>query len=477
MDDLLIYEKSSAGRKAYSLPKLDVPVVSGLIPEKFLRKEKAVLPEVSEPDVIRHYTRLSQKNYGVDTGFYPLGSCTMKYNPKINEDMASLPGFLKAHPASEAQGCLQIIKELSDILCEVSGMDDFSLAPAAGSHGELAGLYIIKAYHNHRNDEKRTKILIPDSAHGTNPASAVMAGFETVSIKSDEHGNVDINDLKVKTDETTAGLMLTNPSTLGLFEPNISEIAEIVHGKGGLLYYDGANLNAIMGITRPGDMGFDVMHINLHKTFSSPHGGGGAGSGPVGVKAFLADFLPVPRVEQQDGVYKAVYNKPLTIGKVRSFFGNFSVLVRSYAYALTMGADGLKAASENAVLNANYLMKKMSEFMDIAYERTCMHEFVATAVKQKEQGASALDIAKRMLDFGVHPPTVYFPLIVKEAMMFEPSETESKQTLDGFVEIMRMICSEAEHNPEVLKSAPHDTCIGRLDDVGAARNPVLRWKK
>lgn len=480
----LIFEKSVENRIAYSLPECDVPSnnIGDFIPENFIRKETAKLPEVSEVDVMRHYIGLSKKNHGVLSGFYPLGSCTMKYNPAIADDVSVLNGFTDTHPLlpliseENSQGCLRLMYELQNMLSEITGMDAFSLQPAAGAHGELTGLMIIKSYHEKNNNFNRTKILIPDSAHGTNPASASMAGFETVQIKSDINGSVDLDDLRANIDENLAGLMLTNPSTLGLFEPNILEISKIIHDAGGLLYYDGANQNAIMGISRPGDMGFDVVHLNLHKTFATPHGGGGPGSGPVGVKKNLVSYLPRPAVIIDiDGKYRFDYDMPDSIGKVRSFYGNFGIMIRAYTYILSMGADGLKVASENAVLNANYLMSKLREFMQIEHNRICMHEFVVTCAQQKEKNVSALDIAKRMIDFSVHPPTIYFPLIVKEAMMFEPTETESKQTLDEFVEIMRGIIREADENPEILKTAPHNAPVGRLDDVKAARKPVLTY--
>ena len=475
----VIFERSVENRLGYSLPVCDVPrrEAAELIPGEMFRKNAAELPELGEADVLRHFVELSNKNHGVLSGFYPLGSCTMKYNPAINETVCSLPGFANTHPASACPGSLKLMYELQGMLAEISGMDAISLQPAAGAHGEHTGLMIMKTYHEKRGDFKRTKILVPDSAHGTNPASVSMVGMETVQIKSDENGNVDLDDLRANIDDQLAGLMLTNPSTLGLFEVNIKEVAEIVHQAGGLLYYDGANLNAVMGYSRPGDMGFDVVHLNLHKTFSTPHGGGGPGSGPVGVKKELAAYLPRPviRLDEQSQYYLD-YDMPDSVGRVRSFYGNFGVLVRAYAYILSMGAAGLKSVSENAVLNANYLMHGLKEFMKIEYERICMHEFVATGTPQKEKGVSTLDIAKRMLDFGVHPPTVYFPLIVKEAMMFEPTESESKQTLDAFVEIMRGIIAEVDTDPECLKTAPHNTSIGRLDDVMAARKPVLTWQ-
>ncbi|MFO7295509.1 MAG: aminomethyl-transferring glycine dehydrogenase subunit GcvPB [Caldicoprobacter sp.] len=477
----LIFEISKPGRKAYSLPHCDVPqrALEEMVPRECLREEDAMLPEVSEVDVIRHFTRLSRLNYGVDSGFYPLGSCTMKYNPKVNEDVASLPGFTQVHPLQPdeaVQGCLEILYRMDRLLSEITGMDRFSFQPAAGAHGELTGLMIIKAYHQHRGDAKRNKIIVPDSAHGTNPASAAMVGFDVVEVKSNDRGEVDLEQLKAVVDDTTAGLMLTNPNTLGLFEEHILEIADIVHKAGGLLYYDGANMNAIVGIVRPGDMGFDVVHLNLHKTFSTPHGGGGPGAGPVGVKKELEPFLPVPVVEFQDGIYRLEYDRPLSIGRVKSFYGNFGVILKAYAYIMSMGAEGLKEVSECAVLNANYLMERLKEHYQIPYNRRCMHEFVISAQKQKEKGVSALDIAKRLMDFGFHPPTMYFPLIVKEALMIEPTETESKETLDAFADALIEIAREVKEHPEKVKAAPHNTPVRRLDEARAARNPVLRWK-
>ncbi|MCL1874394.1 MAG: aminomethyl-transferring glycine dehydrogenase subunit GcvPB [Clostridiales bacterium] len=484
----LIFEISKPGRKAYSLPEPDVPFAgeAALLPESALRREAARLPEVSELDVVRHYTRLSQQNHGVESGFYPLGSCTMKYNPKLNEDMAAMPGFSKIHPyqpLQTVQGALRLIYELEQTLAEISGMARVSMMPAAGAHGEMLGLMIIKAYHQAKGDEKRDKIIVPDAAHGTNPASVMMAGFKTVQIPSNERGGVDMEALKAAIDETTAGLMLTNPNTLGLFDENISEIAEIIHAAGGLLYYDGANQNAIMGISRPGDMGFDIIHLNLHKTFSTPHGGGGPGSGPVGVKEELIPFLPAPLVDCdcgegfcENGNYTLTTPGPLSIGRIRSFYANFLVLVRAYTYIRSMGPDGLLEASQGAVLNANYLMAKLKDDYHLPYDRVCMHECVFSGKKQKENGVSTLDIAKRLLDFGYHPPTVYFPLIVDEALMIEPTESESKDTLDEFITAMQSIAQEAKSDPQALKEAPHSTPVRRLDEAGAARNPVLRWK-
>lgn len=478
----LIFELSSEGRIGYSLPECDVPCqdLEDYVPEHLLSDRDVQLPEVSEIDMIRHYTCLSQKNHSVDSNFYPLGSCTMKYNPKINEDVANLTGFTKVHPyqpESTVQGCLKLMYELSYMLAEITGMDNVSLQPAAGAQGELTGLLIIKAYHENRGDHKRKKIIVPDSAHGTNPASASLAGFEMVEVKSFEDGTVDIQDLERVLGDDVAGLMLTNPNTLGLFERNIKRIADLVHDAGGLLYYDGANMNAIMGIARPGDMGFDVIHLNLHKTFSAPHGGGGPGSGPVGVKSKLAPFLPLPTIELKDGVYSLDYHRPESIGKVKSFYGNFGVMVKAYAYILAMGANGLKQASEMAVLNANYLMHKLKDDYNMTAEGVCMHEFVLGGLKDAPEGVTTLDVAKRLTDYGFHPPTVYFPLIVKEALMIEPTETESRQTLDGFIDAMIRIAEEARTDPQLLKDAPHDAPVKRLDEVMAARKPMLRYQK
>ncbi|MEM5769993.1 MAG: aminomethyl-transferring glycine dehydrogenase subunit GcvPB, partial [Bacillota bacterium] len=435
MEQTLISEMSRKGRTAYSLPLCDVPICcpADVFPEVLMRPEPPALPEVSEVDLVRHFTRLSQNNYGVDTGFYPLGSCTMKYNPKMNEAAARLSGFSNAHPAQPAetaQGALALLYDLNLKLCAITGMAQFTLQPAAGAHGEMTGLMIIKAYHESRGDHKRTKILVPDSAHGTNPASAAIAGFDVVNVRSNAQGMVDLDDLSSLIDDETAGLMLTNPNTLGLFDTNIKTIADKVHEAGGLLYYDGANFNAILGVVRPGDMGFDVVHLNLHKTFSTPHGGGGPGSGPVGVRKDLMPFLPRPTVEKTSAGYVLEGNRPQSIGRVRSFYGNFGVAVRAYAYILTMGAEGLKQVAENAVLNANYVQSRLKEKYDLPYDTICMHETVLSGKRQGSFGVSSLDIAKRLIDYGYHPPTMYFPLIVKEALMIEPTETESKETLD-----------------------------------------------
>ncbi|MCM3571848.1 aminomethyl-transferring glycine dehydrogenase subunit GcvPB [Mesobacillus subterraneus] len=481
-DQPLIFELSTPGRVGYSLPEMDVPEtdLSELLPEGFLREEEPELPEASELDIMRHYTALSKRNHGVDSGFYPLGSCTMKYNPKMNENVARFNGFAHLHPLqdeSSVQGALELMYDLQEHLIEITGMDEVTLQPAAGAHGEWTGLMMIRAYHEANGDHNRTKVIVPDSAHGTNPASATVAGFETITVKSDENGLVDLEDLKKVVGEDTAALMLTNPNTLGLFEENILEMAEIVHGAGGKLYYDGANLNAVMSKARPGDMGFDVVHLNLHKTFTGPHGGGGPGSGPVGVKADLIPFLPKPIVTKQDGVYKFDYDRPQSIGRVKPFYGNFGINVRAYTYIRTMGPDGLKAVTEYAVLNANYMMRRLAEYYDLPFNRHCKHEFVLSGKRQKKLGVRTLDIAKRLLDFGYHPPTIYFPLNVEEAIMIEPTETESKETLDAFIDAMIQIAKEAEENPEIVQEAPHSTVVGRLDETTAARKPILRYQK
>ena len=478
-DKSLIFEMSVPGRRAISLPECDVPSVelSDMIPGKLLRVTAPELPEVGEVDAVRHYTKLSQMNYGVDSGFYPLGSCTMKYNPKVNEDAARMDGFAKVHPyqpVETVQGCLELLYQTDRMLSEITGMERVSLQPAAGAHGEMTGLMIIKSYHNNRGDYKRNKIIIPDSAHGTNPASASVAGFDVVEVKSDDRGGVDIDALKSLMSDEIAGLMLTNPNTLGLFDENIEAIAEIVHAFGGLLYYDGANANAIVGISRPGDMGFDVVHLNLHKTFSTPHGGGGPGSGPVGVKKELVPFLPRPVIEHNESGYFLDYKRPLSIGKVRSFYGNFGVVVKAYAYICSLGADGLREVAQVAVLNANYIMHKLKGYYNLPFERACMHEVVFSGQRQKDLGASTLDIAKRLLDYGYHPPTIYFPLIVKESFMIEPTETESKETLDEFINAMIQISKEIEEDPEKVKGAPYTTKVLRLDEAKAAREPKLK---
>ncbi|MDW7669106.1 MAG: aminomethyl-transferring glycine dehydrogenase subunit GcvPB [Bacillota bacterium] len=474
----LIIELSKEGRKAYSIPKNDVETVDPekYIPKNVLRKEDPKLPEVYEVEVIRHYTNLSNKNYGVDTGFYPLGSCTMKYNPKINEDMAKLPNFANIHPRQSedtVQGSLELMYELQEKLCEITGNDGYTLQPAAGAHGELTGLMIIKKYHEDRNDTKRTKIIVPDSAHGTNPASATAVGYDIIEIKSRKDGSIDLDELKDALSDEVAGLMLTNPSTLGLFERNICEISKLVHEAGGLVYYDGANLNAIMGKTRPGDMGFDIVHLNLHKTFSTPHGGGGPGAGPVGVRKDLIKYLPVPVVAKKDDKYYLDYDKPSSIGRLMGFYGNFGVLLKAYTYILTMGASGLREASETAVLNANYLQSQLKKEYKLPIDQVCKHEFVLSGMKDSD--VHTLDIAKRLLDYGVHPPTVYFPLIIDEAIMVEPTDTETLETLDNFIEIMNKIKEEALKNPKILEEAPITTPVRRLDEVQAARKPKVKW--
>ncbi|WP_080845161.1 aminomethyl-transferring glycine dehydrogenase subunit GcvPB [Cytobacillus gottheilii] len=481
-DQPLIFELTKPGRIGYSLPEMDIPEVdmSEMLPEEYLRVEEADLPEVSELDIMRHYTALSKRNHGVDSGFYPLGSCTMKYNPKINENVARFNGFAHVHPLqdeSSVQGAMELMYDLQEHLKEITGMDEVTLQPAAGAHGEWTGLMMIRAYHEANGDTNRTKVIVPDSAHGTNPASATVAGFETVTVKSNEHGLVDLEDLKRVVGDDTAALMLTNPNTLGLFEENILEMAEIIHGAGGKLYYDGANLNAVLSKARPGDMGFDVVHLNLHKTFTGPHGGGGPGSGPVGVKADLIRYLPKPVLVKKDDVFTFDYDRPDSIGRVKPYYGNFGINVRAYTYIRTMGPDGLKAVTEYAVLNANYMMRRLSSAYDLPFDRHCKHEFVLSGKRQKKLGVRTLDIAKRLLDFGYHPPTIYFPLNVEECIMIEPTETESKETLDSFIDAMLQIAREAEENPEIVQEAPHTTVIGRLDETLAARKPVLKYVK
>lgn len=473
----LIFEKSVRGRKAIYLPALGVPLQQGLIPEKYLREELE-LPEVSELDVVRHYTALSRRNFGVDNGFYPLGSCTMKYNPKINEDAARLNGFSELHPYAPeefSQGALQIMYELEQYLKEITGMDAFTLQPAAGSHGELTGIMIAKKYFG-AIGEKRAKVLIPDSAHGTNPASVTLCGFESVEVESNSDGEIDLEDLKSKLDKSVAAIMITNPNTLGLFERKILEIAEIMHANGSLVYMDGANLNAMLGIAKPGNFGVDILHCNLHKSFSTPHGGGGPGSGPVGVKKELEKFLPKPRVVFADGNYKLDYNLPDSIGRVRAFYGNFGILVRAYTYIRSIGSEGVRAVGENAVLNANYLLARLKKYYHLPYNRICQHEFVLTD-KSLSNNVTTIDLAKRLLDYGFHSPTIYFPLIVPGAIMIEPTETESKETLDRFAAAMIKIKEESEKEPETVKSAPLTTPVSRLDSVLAARNPVLRHEE
>jgi glycine dehydrogenase subunit 2 len=487
-DTVTIFERSREGRRAFVAPPADVPEapLDDLLPPSMRRERPAELPEVSEPEIVRHYNVLSRKNFDVDTGFYPLGSCTMKHNPKLHERVAALPGHARLHPLQEpehAQGALELMWYLQGALAELAGLPHVSLHPSAGSQGELAGLLLTRAYLADRGEERR-KVLAPDAAHGTNPASVTMAGFELVKLGTDEGGGVDMDDLRANLDKDVACLMLTNPNTLGIFERNIEEIARLVHGVGATLYYDGANLNAVMGITRPGDMGFDIVHFNLHKTFTQPHGGGGPGAGPIAVSNRIEPFLPVPQVVRgaaPDGGeprYDLDHDRPKSIGKMRGFQGNFGVFVRSYAYIRSLGGDGLKEAAESAVLNANYLrarLAELSEYVPIAFDRVCMHEFVLSGRGAKQKlGITTRDIAKRMLDHEVHPPTVYFPLIVDEALMIEPTETEPKERLDGFVEVVRSILEEAKEDPEVAHTAPHTTPVRRLDEARAAKQLVVR---
>lgn len=473
---MLIFEKSKTGRKCQNLPECDVPVVT--LDAKDKREVKLHLPELSEGELSRHYTELAKKSHGVNDGFYPLGSCTMKYNPRVNEVAAGLEGFTDIHPlqpTETVQGCLEVFKTLESYLCEIAGMKRMTFQPAAGAHGEFTGLLLIKAYHKSHGDEKRKKIIVPDSAHGTNPASAAMAGFSVVSVPSGPDGCVDIEKLKEIAGDDVAGLMLTNPNTVGLFDKNILEITKIIHDCGGLCYYDGANLNAVMGTVRPGDMGFDVIHLNLHKTFSTPHGGGGPGSGPVGCKEFLVPFLPSILVEGEDKLV-AVKEKD-SIGEMKNFYGNFLVVVRALAYVMTLGKEGIPEASKNAVLNANYMMNKLKDLYTMAYDEVCMHEFVmGLADLKKQTGVSAMDIAKGLLDFEIHPPTMYFPLIVDEALMVEPTETESKETMDEAIAVFRKLYETAGEDAESLHNAPMTTPVTRMDEVGAARHPILRYQ-
>ena len=470
----LIFEKSKAGRCAVSLPEIDVPVKNDLLPEHLLN-DNLDLPEVSEIDVVRHYTALSRLNYGVDNGFYPLGSCTMKYNPKLCEDVAGLEGFARSHPYQpQNQGCLQIMFEMERMLSEICGMERFTMQPSAGAHGELTGLMMVKAYFKDKG-ENRSKIIILDSSHGTNPASTAMCGFNITLIRSNEDGCIDLAALRNAMNEEVAALMITNPNTLGIFEENIIEICNTVHEKGGFVYMDGANMNASVGIVRPGDLGVDLLHLNLHKTFSTPHGSGGPGAGPVGVSKPLIPFLPNPTIEFENGKY-VFKTSEKSIGKVRAFYGSFGVIVRAYAYILAIGSQGLKDVAENAVINANYLKEKLKKHYKLPYDKVCQHEFVLSD-EGMPNGVTTMDIAKRLLDFGFYAPTIYFPLIVKNAMMIEPTETESKETLDSFIDAMIQIKKEAQTDPEKVKTAPHNAPVARLDAVLAARKPVLRWVK
>jgi glycine dehydrogenase subunit 2 len=470
----IIYELSSPGRTAYTLPELDVP--SAAMPEDYVREE-VKLPEVSELDFVRHYTHLSQKNYAIDTVFYPLGSCTMKYNPRINEKAASIEGLSQVHPLQPeetVQGSLELMYKLQEALNEVAGFAGTTLQPAAGAHGEFTGILIMRAYHESRGDVKRTKVLVPDSAHGTNPATSAMSGFTVVELPSDKRGNVDLEALKRECDDSVVGLMLTNPNTLGLFEEQVVEVCETVHACGGLMYGDGANLNALLGIARPGDLGFDVMHFNMHKTFTTPHGGGGPGSGPVGVSEMLVPFLPGP-VVTYDGECYHLETPEKSIGRLKAFYGNYGMFIRAYTYIRMMGPDGLRAVSENAVLNANYLKARVAEHYRLAVDRVCMHEFVVHG-DIPDTDVRALDVSKRLIDYGHHPPTNYFPLIVHDALMIEPTETESKQILDSFAEALIAIAEEARTNPDLLHDAPHSTPVSRLDEVKAVRQPKLCYK-
>jgi glycine dehydrogenase subunit 2 len=473
----LIFEKSRSERRAGRVPGANLPAPE--VPAELRRAEPPRLPEIAEPDLLRHFTELSTRNFGIDTGFYPLGSCTMKHNPRVHERFAGLPGFRDLHPLQDeerVQGALRLCVELQEALAEITGLDAVSLQPAAGSQGELTGLMLMHAYFTEQGeDERRRKIVIPDTAHGTNPASVTMAGYELTNVQTDQRGNIDVDDLRAKIDETTAGLMITNPSTLGLFDENIEEISRIFHEAGALMYYDGANLNAVCGISRPGDMGFEIVHINLHKTFSQPHGGGGPGGGPIAVSERLEPFLPTPAIVRSGDGYGLDYDRPRSIGKVRGFLGPFGVFVRSYAFIRAYG-PALREMSEVAVLNANYLLARLRHAYELPFDRLCMHEFVLSARRlRRDHGVSALDVAKRLMDYGFHPPTVYFPLIVPEALMIEPTETEALETLDAFAEALETIAREAAEQPEVLKEAPHGKPVGRLDEVKAARRAVVRY--
>lgn len=478
----LLFEKSKRGKEATFLPERRFPTqdFADEIPAKLQRELELRFPEVSEPELIRHFVNLSKKNFSVDTHFYPLGSCTMKYNPKIHEDVASLPGFVHAHPlqpADQVQGILRIFYELETSLCELTGMDQFTLQPAAGAHGELLGMMLTRAYHTSCGDGKRNVVLVPDSSHGTNPASAAQYGYQVVEVPSDERGRVDLNRLQSIVDDRVACLMLTNPNTLGLFEMDILKIRDVLHSKGALLYYDGANLNALLGTVRPGDMGFDIVHLNMHKTFTTPHGGGGPGAGPVGVRKALTPFLPKPVIVRKGNRFDLDNDRPKSVGKIKSFFGNTGVLIRAYVYIRMLGLEGLKRASHDAVLAANYLRKRLSGSYLNPYNEPCMHEFVLSLPHlATNRSVHAGDIGKRLLDYGFHAPTVQFPLIVKEALMIEPTETESKETLDAFVDAMLQILKESEVTPEVVRTAPHTMPIGRPDEVEAARKPILSFR-
>jgi glycine dehydrogenase subunit 2 len=481
-DARILFEKSKAGKTAISLPERRFQDIKfdDQVPVALQRKTEIGFPEVSEPELLRHFVNLSKKNFSVDTHFYPLGSCTMKYNPKIHEDIAKLTGFAHLHPLQPvegAQGFLQVLYELSRALSEITGMDEFTLQPAAGAHGELLGMMLARAYHNANGGEKRNKVLVPDSSHGTNPASAAQYGYEVVQVPSNDRGRVDLAALRELVDDQIACLMLTNPNTLGLFEDDILKVRDLLHERGSLLYYDGANLNALLGNLRPGDMGFDIVHLNLHKTFTTPHGGGGPGAGPVGVTRKLAPFLPIPQIVKNKETYAFDYERPNSIGKIRSFYGNAGILLRAYVYIRMLGIDGLKRVSHDAVLSANYLQKKLAGTFELPHNEYCMHEFVVSAQGlASRHGVHASDIGKRLLDYGFHAPTVHFPLVVKDAIMIEPTETESKETLDAFSDVMRKIYKEAEEQPELVKNSPHTMPIGRPDEVQAARKPILSFR-
>ena len=473
----LIFELSHPGRRGYSLPRNQFGHHE--LPAELRRKEDAQLPECDELTVVRHYTNLSNNNFGVNNGFYPLGSCTMKYNPIINEEVAAMPQFAQLHPLQPEhtiQGALKVYYDMQRSLSAITGLEEFTLNPFAGAHGELTGLMVIRAYHQSRGDVKRTKVIVPDSAHGTNPASAAVCGLEIVEVKSTADGVVDVEDLKGLLDDTIAAMMMTNPNTLGLFECKIPEIEKLVHECGGLMYYDGANLNPMLGVCRPGDMGFDVMHINLHKTFSTPHGGGGPGSGPVGVRKGLEQFLPVPKVEKDGDEYRLVCGNADSI-HVGEFFGNFAVMMRAYSYILTLGKENIRMVGPLATLNANYVKESLKDVYELPIPRVCKHEFVFDGLKDKSTGVTTMDVAKCLLDYGYHAPTIYFPLLFHESMMIEPTENESVETLDQFIGVLRTIAQEAKENPEVVKTAPHNTPTGRADDVAAAKQPVLTWKQ
>ena len=484
--DKLVFELSREGRTGYSLPANPWSKGAETLPAALRRSTPAALPQVAEVDVVRHYTNLSQMNFGVDTGFYPLGSCTMKYNPKINEEIAAMPGFQRLHPlqpACSVQGALEVYYEMNKALAAITGMSLFTFNPCAGAHGELTGLMIMRQYHLLRGDVKRTRVIVPDSAHGTNPASAAVCGLEVVVVKSTPEGLVDVNDLKPLLDDTIAGIMMTNPNTLGLFEKEIVEIASLVHACGGLLYYDGANMNPMLGVVRPGDMGFDIMHLNLHKTFSTPHGGGGPGSGPVGVAARLADIIPVPKVvRSSDGTFQVVGASEKTAGQVSGFLGNFGIILRAYAYILALGKENIKLAGKLSVLGANYIKESLKDAYKLPIPTVCKHEFVFDGLindgaHDEVHGATTLDVAKRLLDFGFHAPTIYFPLLFHEALMIEPTENESKETLDAFIDVMRTIAREAKEQPEMVKTAPHNTPVRRLDDTQAALKPIVTYRE